>query len=283
MTFSIASRSDDGSCWGVAVASKFLGVGAAVPALEAGVGAIATQAWVNLGYRPQGLALLRLGLTAPDVVAALGAGDPRRDVRQLGVVDARGGSATWTGPKCQDWAGGRSGPGYAVQGNILVGPQVVEAMEAAWLAPPPSGPGPGLALARRLLSALAAGDGAGGDRRGRQSAAVAVVGLGPGLDDGPGRGQGADVVVDLRTDDHPDPVVELGRLLDLADLYLGEPDPASLLRLTAELAEEVDRRVRALGQPDLETWAGVENYELRMVPGHIDRFVLARLREQATA
>jgi uncharacterized Ntn-hydrolase superfamily protein len=126
---------------------------------------------------------------------------------------------------------------------------------------------------------LAAGDAAGGDRRGRQSAALAVVGLDGGIGPVPARGQGADVVVDLRVDDHADPVGELGRLLGLADLYFGEPDPASLLPLTGELAAEVDRRVRALGQPDLDTWAGIENYEGRLVEGAIDPVVLAKLRE----
>src|SRR5919202_3272586 len=133
MTFSIVARSDDGRCWGVAVASKFLGSGAAVPALEAGSGALATQAWANLAYRPQGLALLRTGLPAQRVVDALVATDDVRAERQLGVVDAAGGSATYTGAECLDWAGGRAGPGYAIQGNILVGPQVVETMEQAWL------------------------------------------------------------------------------------------------------------------------------------------------------
>src|SRR3954470_12140623 len=133
MTFSVAARSDDGQAWGVAVASKFLGVGGAVPAVEAGTGALATQAFANLGYRPQGLALLRAGLTAPEVVAALTAADDGRDDRQLGVVDAAGGSASVTGAQCMDWAGGRTGPGYAIQGNILTGPEVVEAMQRAWV------------------------------------------------------------------------------------------------------------------------------------------------------
>src|SRR4051812_31140998 len=166
MTFSVAARSDDGQAWGVAVASKFLGVGGAVPALEAGAGALATQAFVNLGYRPQGLALLRAGLTAPEVVAALTGADDGRDDRQLGVVDAAGGSATFTGSACLDWAGGRSGLGYTVQGNILSGPEVVAAMEEAWLSFADPGGSPSLALARRLLAALRAGDAAGGDPRG---------------------------------------------------------------------------------------------------------------------
>src|SRR5919199_2271740 len=128
MTFSIAARSDDGRYWGVAVASKFLGAGAAVPALEAGTGAIATQAWANLAYRPQGLALLRSGLSAQRVVDALVATDDVRAERQLGVVDASGGSATYTGAECLGWAGGRARPGGAIQGNILGGPPGVETL-----------------------------------------------------------------------------------------------------------------------------------------------------------
>ena len=279
MTFSIVARSDDGRCWGVAVATKFLAAGAAVPALEAGSGALATQAWANLAYRPQGLALLRTGLAAQQVVDALTATDDVRAQRQLGVVDGAGESATYTGADCLEWAGGRAGPGYAIQGNILFGPQVVEDMERAWLSFEDPGGSATLQLARRLYAVLRAGDAAGGDRRGRQSAALAVVGLDGGIGPVTARGQGADVVVDLRVDDHDDPVRELGRLLGLADLYFGEPDPASLLPLTGELAEEVDRRVRALGHRDLQTWAGVENYEGRLVEGSIDPVVLAKLRE----
>ena len=279
MTFSIVAASPDGRSWGVAVASKFLAVGAAVPALEAGAGALATQAFANLGYRPQGLALLRAGLGAQQVVDAVTTADEGRAHRQLGVVDVRRGSATFTGAECMEWAGGRTGDGYAIQGNILAGPEVVEAMERAWLEFDDPGGATSLALARRLLAALAAGDAAGGDRRGRQSAALVVVGLDGAVGEGPGRGQGADVLADVRVDDSPAPVEELGRLLGLADLYFGAPDPATLLPLTGDLADDVARRVRALGHPDLETWAGVENYEGRLVDGAIDPVVLAKLRE----
>jgi uncharacterized Ntn-hydrolase superfamily protein len=279
VTFSIVACAPDGRSWGVAVASKYLAVGSAVPALEAGTGALATQSFVNVGYRPQGLALLRAGLSAPQVVAALTAADEGRAHRQLGVVDAAGGSATFTGEGCMDWAGGRSGEGYAIQGNILTGPGVVEEMERAWLAFDDPGGAPSLALARRLLAALSAGDAAGGDRRGRQSAALAVVGLEGAIGEGPGRGLGADVLADVRVDDHAAPVEELARLLGLAELYFGKPDPAALLPLEGELAGEVDRRVRALGFDSLESWAGVENYEERLVEGSIDPLVLAKLRE----
>jgi uncharacterized Ntn-hydrolase superfamily protein len=261
---------------GVAVASRFLAVGAAVPAAQADVGALATQSYANLAYRPQGLALLRTGVAAAEVVAGLTAADPGRAQRQLGVVGAAGDGATYTGAECHGWAGGFAGDGYAIQGNILTGKQVVVAMVEAWAASDPSAP-----LGRRLLAALAAGDRAGGDRRGRQSAALLVVALGQGY------GGTSDVVADLRVDDHADPVPELSRLLDLHALYFDKPDPATLVELSGPLAEEVARRLAALGYRDrdlgaaLASWAGVANLEERLVPGQIDPLVLAHLREQA--
>ena len=169
MTFSIVARSDDGESWGVAVASKFLAVGAAVPAARAGLGAVATQAEANVGWKRAALALLGEGLPAAEVVQLLCGADDRAEHRQLGVVDASGASATHTGESCLDWAGGLAEPGVAIQGNILAGPDVVAAMKSGWDA------ATGRTLGRRLLTALAAGDAAGGDRRGRQSAALYVV------------------------------------------------------------------------------------------------------------
>ena len=267
MTFSIVARSADGHSHGVAVASKFLAVGSAVPAAQAQIGALATQSYANLAYRPQGLALLRTGVAAADVVAGLTAADPGRAQRQLGVVGPVGDGATYTGDGCHDWAGGLAGDGYAIQGNILAGKQVVVAMAEAWAASDAAAP-----LGHRLLAALAAGDRAGGDRRGRQSAALLVVAKGQGY------GGTSDVAVDLRVDDHADPVPELSRLLDLHSLYFDKPDPATLLDLTGPLAEEVRSLLAARGYPDLESWAGVENLEERMVPGRIDPLVLAHLR-----
>jgi uncharacterized Ntn-hydrolase superfamily protein len=277
MTFSIVGRSADGTEFGVAVASKFLAVGVAVPAAEAGVGALATQSYANLAYRPQGLTMLRTGTTAAGTVAGLTAADPGRPTRQLGIVGATGHGATFTGDDCNAWAGGRTGDGYAIQGNILTGPEVVEAMERAWL-----GSDPALPLARRLHAALRAGDDAGGDKRGRQSAAVLVV-----SPDG-GYGGGSDVAVDVRVDDHAAPVTELGRLLDLHELYFTRPDPDTLLPLTGSLADEVRERLAALGHTGDDTatgldaaiggWAGIENYEERIVPGLIDPVVLDLLR-----
>jgi uncharacterized Ntn-hydrolase superfamily protein len=273
MTYSIVARSPDGRSHGVAVASRFLAVGAAVPAAEAQVGALATQSYANLAYRPQGLTLLRTGVAAADVVAGLTAADPGRAQRQLGVVGATGEGATYTGAECHDWAGGTAGDGYAIQGNILTGPEVVAEMERAWLASDPGAP-----LGRRLLAALTAGDRAGGDRRGRQSAALLVVARGQGY------GGTSDVVAELRVDDHADPVPELSRLLDLHALYFDKPDPATLLDLADQLADEVAGRLAALGYSDadleaaLASWAGVANLEERLVPGKIDSQVLAHLR-----
>jgi uncharacterized Ntn-hydrolase superfamily protein len=273
VTFSIAARSADGSTYGVAVASKFLAVGAVVPAAAAGVGALATQAWANLTYRPEGMRLLTEGRTAQETMDLLVDEDEGRDQRQAGLVDGTGGSATYTGSACHRWAGGLTGPGYAIQGNILTGPDVVAAMEQAWLATSEEEP-----FARRLLAALAAGDRAGGDSRGRQSSAVYVV-----TPDG-GYGGGSDVLVDLRVDDHAEPVHELVRLLDVHDLLFGKPDPDDCLPLEGDLAAEVSARLAAVGRHGetvelaLESWAGVENLEERLVPGLIDPVVLQHLR-----
>lgn len=270
MTFSIAARSADGTQLGVAVASKFLAVGAAVPAARSGVGAIATQAAANLAFRPQGMALLAAGADAASTVAGLVAADPGSASRQVGVVATTGEGATFTGAECHRWAGGLTGDGYAIQGNILTGPEVVEAMRDAFTHSDPDAP-----LARRLLAALTAGDAAGGDRRGRQSAALLVVTPGGGY------GGGSDVLVDLRTDDHPDPTGELARLLDLHALVFGRPDPMTLLPLTGALADEVRDRLAELGftgDGALGSWAGVENLEERLVAGSVDPVVLEQLR-----
>lgn len=278
MTFSIVARSGDGRFHGVAVASKFLAAGALVPGAEAEVGALATQAHANLAYRPQGLTLLRTGLGAEDVIAGLVAADAGRASRQLGVVDAEGGAATYTGSDCHDWAGGQAGDGWAAQGNILAGPQVIDAIRDAWL-----GGSAEQRFAERLVDALRAGDQAGGDRRGRQSAGLLVVARRGGY------GGNSDVVVDLRVDDHPDPVTELGRLLAVHIMLFEKPDPSTLIDLTGDLATEVAGLLAAAGHAptgsDLDTaladWAGVENLEERLVPGRIDPLVLVHLRARS--
>ncbi|KQY63939.1 MULTISPECIES: DUF1028 domain-containing protein [unclassified Nocardioides] len=268
MTFSIVARSDDGESWGVAVASKFLAVGNAVPAAVAGIGAIATQANANVSYKGLALAHLDEGATASVALQRLLEEDPDRDHRQVGIVDVDGGAASHTGPACFDWAGGLTGEGYAIQGNILTGPEVVEAIEAAWLA------GTDRPFADRLLAALRAGDEAGGDRRGRQSAALLVV------REEAGYGGHDDVAVDLRVDDHTAPVTELARLLELNDLFLTATSEEDKVEVTPELDAEITALVRALGHDDLLEWAGTENYEMRVAPSGswIDQRVLAILR-----
>jgi uncharacterized Ntn-hydrolase superfamily protein len=273
MTFSIAARSADGQSWGVAVASKFLAVGSAVPAAAAGVGAIATQAAANVSYKRNGLARLATGASADETLRQLLADDEGREDRQLGIVDAAGTAASHTGTLCMDWAGGRTGEGYAIQGNILTGPEVVQAMETAWLASDADAP-----LAHRLLSALAAGDEAGGDSRGRQSAALFVVA------EGAGYGGLDDVAADLRVDDHPSPVGELARLLDLNDFYLTASTAAERVPVTPELLRELDQRAVAAGSRDFQAWVGTENYEMRVAEdgSWVDERVLAILRATAS-
>ena len=271
MTFSIVARIGD--AYGVAVASKFIAVGSVVPAARVGVGAVATQAMAKVSYAADALALLGAGAGAADAVARLTSLDELREDRQLGVVAATG-QATFTGRDCMDWAGGVHGgdkdSGYAIQGNILVGERVVLEMERAWLQRPD------LRMAPRLIQALAAGDQAGGDKRGRQSAALYAVAPDAGYDH-------CGVLVDLRVDDHPAATDELARLLDLHELYFGSAE--TVLPLEGALADEVRQHLRTLGrdQPDLhhalDDWAGEANFEMRMTPDGIDSRVLQALRE----
>ena len=201
MTYSIVARSGD--ALGVATATCTLAVGAAVPAAAPGIGAVATQALTNRAFRGRGLALLRAGTDPRAVLETFAGEDAAFDRRQVAVLDTAGRAAVWTGPQCLPWAGGWTGPDVALAGNLLTGPEVLEAMRAAFAADPAA------ALADRLVAALAAGDAAGGDRRGRQSAALVIV---SGADDGECPPPTA---VDLRVDDHTDPVAELRRLLAL--------------------------------------------------------------------
>ncbi|TIC89020.1 DUF1028 domain-containing protein [Nocardioides sp. GY 10113] len=269
MTFSIVARSADGESWGIGVASKFLAVGSAVPAAVAGVGAIATQADANVAFKGLALAHLDDGATAGVALQRLLEEDEGRDHRQVGIVDSDGNAASHTGAACLDWAGGAIGDGYAIQGNILTGPEVVEAMEAAWLASDEDAP-----LARRILAAMDAGDAAGGDSRGRQSAALFVV------RDGAGYGGLDDIAADLRVDDHPAPLTELGRLLDLHELYLTASTDAEKVPVTAELAAELEELARAAGSRDFAAWVGTHNYEMRVADdaSWIDERILAIIR-----
>jgi uncharacterized Ntn-hydrolase superfamily protein len=271
MTFSIVARSTDGESWGVAVASKFLAVGSAVPAAVAGIGAVATQAQANVTWKGEALALLDDGATAAVAVERLVADDDARAHRQLGLVDQEGGAAAHTGEECLDWAGHLVGDGVSMQGNVLTGPEVLDAMQESWAATAHEPD-----LGRRLLAALQAGDAAGGDRRGRQSAALLVV------REGAGYGGLDDVAVDLRVDDHPDPCTELERLVDLHRIYLTASSEDERVPLTAELRAELEGLARAAGQPDLAAWVGCENYEMRVDleadPGWVDQLVVRALR-----
>ena len=267
------------------MASKFLAVGALVPWAEAGAGAVATQAYGNPRYGPEGLALLRAGAAAEAVVAQLVAADPDREQRQLGVVDAQGRSAAFTGASCHDWAGHLCGSGFAAQGNLLAGPGVVEALAATFAAGRAAarvgGPSGGTTLAELLIDCLAAADAGGGDRRGRQSAALLVVEA-----DGGYAGLW-DRLVDLRVDDHADPVGELRRLFALHQRLFGATPAGEWLPVEGALAEEVAARLAALGYTGqlaaaLPAWAGVENLEERVDgAAQIDPVVLAALREAA--
>ena len=271
-TYSIVGCDLDAREWGVAVQSKFLAVGAAVPAAVPEAGAIATQAWANLAYRPRGLELLGEGRSADEVVRALVAVDEGRSHRQVGVVDAHGRAATYTGSDCLDWAGGTTGPGYAAQGNILVSAATVGALAATFEGTA------GEPLSERLLACLAAAESAGGDRRGRQSAALLVV-----RTDG-GYGRTSDVAVDLRVDDHPEPIGELERIYRIHDLLFGQTPDEGWLDVGDELAEEIRGHLAALGYEGdlgdaLAAWAGTENLEERVSGAdRIDPVVLEQLR-----
>jgi uncharacterized Ntn-hydrolase superfamily protein len=268
MTFSLVACDAERRRWGVAVESKFLAVGSVVSWAEPGVGAVATQAWANPRYGPGGLALLRDGLSADAAVNRLVAADEGRDDRQLGIVDHEGRSAAWTGQGCNEWAGHRTGECYAAQGNILVGPETVDALVDTFEATA------ALPLAERLLESLAAAQRAGGDRRGQQSASLLVV-----EQDG-GYNRLSDVVVDLRVDDHPHPIDELARLYGLHDRLFGTTPRDRWLPLEGGLAAEVRDRLEGLGYSTLDAWAGVANLELRVDGDEaIDPVVLQALRE----
>ena len=267
-TYSIAACDLPAGQWGVAVQSKFLAVGSVVPWAVPGVGAVATQAYANPRYGPAGLELLREGLTAEEVVAQLTADDEGREQRQLGVVDAHGRGASFTGSACMRWAGGRTGPCFAAQGNILVSAETVDALAETFEATAQ------LPLAERLLACLAAAQEAGGDARGQQSAALLVVERDAGYQ------ALSDTLVDLRVDDHARPVEELQRLYRLHEALFGRTPRAEWLPLEGELAAEVQARLESLGYERLADWAGVENLEER-VDGEeaIDPVVLEHLRD----
>lgn len=284
-TFSIAAYDPEAQAWGVAVASKFPAVGAVVPWVEAGAGAIATQSYANTTYGPEGLAWMRSGLSAQETLERLLANDPDRDIRQVGLVDVQGKPATFTGRQCYEWAGGLSGEHYAVQGNILAGAGVIQAMAKAYEEAHSDFPA-------RLYAALLAGDQAGGDRRGRQSAAIYVAKIGAGY------GGFNDRWIDFRVDDHPDPVARLGELLTLHDLYFGRSEPADRLILGGKVLQNLQQIMQRLGyyrgavdgeyksdtRLALTAFIGNENFEDRChtEEGWIDRPVYEFLLQRFT-
>src|SRR5262245_18988555 len=267
-TYSIAACDLEAKRWGVAVQSKFLSVGSVVPWADPEVGAIATQADANPRYGPNGLALLREGLSAAEVVERLTEADEERDVRQLGVVDSEGRSASWTGSQCNEWAGHRNGPCYAAQGNILVSAETVDALAVTFEG------NTHLPLAQRLLECLAAAQAAGGDRRGQQSASLLIVER-----DG-GYASLSDTVVDLRVEHHERPIEELRRIYGLHQRLFDSTPREEWLALEGELHAEVVERLARLGYATLDDWAGVENLEERVDGDEmIDPIVLEALRE----
>ena len=279
-TFSIVACDLLKRQWGVAVQSKFLAAGAVVPFAQAEVGAVATQAHANTAYGPRALTLMAEGLPARDVVHWLTANDPLRESRQVGVVDAEGHAAAFTGKACIEWAGHQIGDGYCCQGNILAGEAVVAALARAFELS--SG-----ALATRLVAALAAGQAAGGDRRGQQAAGLIIVQAKGGY------GGYTDRLIDLRVDDHPTPIAELERVLSLHQLYFGETRAEDVLPLRGELAREAQRLAQRAGyyagplhgEYDEATRAAfirllhTENLEEREQPDDkVDRVVMEFLR-----
>jgi uncharacterized Ntn-hydrolase superfamily protein len=269
-TYSICACDLEARQWGVATQSRFLAVGSIVPWAEPLVGAIATQSYANPRYGPDGLALLREGVPAEEVVARLTEADDGRAERQLGVVDAQGRGATYTGEQCLEWAGGRVGPCYAAQGNILVSAETADAMAETFEATAEK------PLVERLLDCLDAAQAAGGDRRGQQSAALLVV--------GPEQGYAglSDVFVDLRVDDHERPLEELRRLFGIHQELFGKTPRSRWLEVDDELRSEIRERLARLGYERLGDWAGAANLEER-VDGEdaIDPVVLAVLRRAA--
>lgn len=282
-TFSIVGYDPVNEEWGVAVQSKFLGVGALVPWAKAGVGAIATQSWCNTSFGPKGLELLEKGLSAELAMEELLKNDEGRDYRQVGIVDAKGGSATFTGKLCFDWAGGIKGQNFACQGNILVNPETVQALADTFNNTKGD-------LADRLVAALDAAQSAGGDSRGKQSAALLVV------KEKGGYGGFNDRYVDLRVDDHPEPIKELARLLKLYKLYFYKTKPGNIVKMEGQTLLEVKQMLKKTGyydgiidasfdeqfKKDLNRFYLTENFDERVREDeYIDKEVLDFLRDLA--
>ncbi len=280
-TFSIVGYDPETKEWGIAVQSKFIACAAVVSWARAGAGAVATQSYANTSYGPRGLDLMAAGASAEEALEQLIADDPDKDKRQVGLVDAQGRSATFTGSGCHDWAGGVTGQHFAAQGNILVGKETVEAMAETFSQT--KGP-----LGRRLLAALDAGQAAGGDSRGRQAAGLLVV------KEKGGYGGYNDRAVDLRVDEHPEPIKELIRIYNIHQLYFGKPAPGDILEVDDKMRQDIAANLRTLGYLDrnvntdadlyqaLTHFMQTENFEERQQPqGKIDQAVLKYLEDKA--
>ncbi|MBY0123439.1 DUF1028 domain-containing protein [Bacillus sp. S/N-304-OC-R1] len=279
MTFSIVGYDPKEKEWGIAVQSKFLGVGAVVPFAKAGVGAVATQSYANTSYGPRALQLMAQGKTAQEVMDIITGEDPQKDLRQVGIIDAEGNTATFTGSGCYDWAGGVAGPHFAAQGNILVDEKTVKAMADTFQSAEGS-------LAERLLAALDAGQEAGGDSRGQQSAALLVV------KDKGGYGGFNDRYIDLRVDEHPEPIKELIRIYELQQLYFAPAKEGNIVEIAGEVKETAARELVRLQYLETEhddelfhkaltTYIHTENFEAReQAKGKIDLDVVEFMKKQ---
>lgn len=284
-TFSIVAYSPDENAWGVAVASKFLAAAALVNWAQADAGAIATQSYAKVGFGPEGLTLLSQGKSATETLVALLENDPQREQRQVGIVDAQGNVAAHTGSECHDYAKHKLGKNFSVQGNILKGSDVLDAMAEAYQSVNGE-------LADRLVAALRAGEAAGGDRRGKQSAGVLVVKANGGY------GGDTDRYIDLRVDDDEQPVKKLRQLLDSHHLFFGEAKAEDLLKIDENIARELQNILNKQGYMGGEVngnwdeitkqafWilVGNENLEERWnldhYPDMIDRVMLDYLRKR---
>jgi uncharacterized Ntn-hydrolase superfamily protein len=276
MTYSIVGYDPVEKEWGIAVQSKFLGVGSVVPFAKAGVGAVATQSYANTAYGPQALQLMEEGKTAEEALDIITKDDPDRPLRQVGLIDAWGHAATFTGEGCYDWAGGVTGKYFAAQGNILVDEQTVRAMAETFESASGS-------LAERLLHALDAGQEAGGDSRGMQSAALLVV------KENGGYGGFNDRYIDLRVDDHSSPIKELKRIYLMHQLYFKESESGRVVLVEDEIRDDLEKELTRLGYADdkkslhqaLRDYLHTENFEMRVQDeNYIDLDVLEYMKKQ---
>jgi uncharacterized Ntn-hydrolase superfamily protein len=280
-TYSIVGADPAAGEVGIAVQSKFLAVGNVVPWAKGGIGAVATQSWANIKYGVDGLKLLEEGLHPEEVIARLIAEDDGRETRQVGIVDIQGRSATFTGKECSDWAGGIAGENFAAQGNVLVSKETVDALAGTFQST--SGD-----LTTKLMEALAAGQAAGGDRRGMQSAALYIV------KEGAGYGGGSDRLVDIRVDDHPDPIAELRRILGLYRFYLQKTKEGNVSKIEGGAAKLILSVLSKKGLYDGDlnaewneklhdiflNFSLIENFDERLQPyGYVDNEVLEFMKE----